>query len=117
MDFINKMFGGGQTAYGNLSIVDYQSNYFKKGNHVLVDVRTTGEFRDGHIPGAINIPLDQLQANISKVPQGKPVVVVCASGNRSRTGANIVAGAGYKDVFNLQGGTMMWMMGGNKVDK
>lgn len=100
-------------SYEQLDIVNYRSQFFG-GNtdHVLVDVRTTGEFRGGHVPGAINIPLDQISARMSEIPSGKPVVVICASGNRSKTGAKRLSDAGYDRVYNLKGGTMSWMMAG-----
>lgn len=98
-------------GYQNLSIADYKAQYVDAHKpHVLVDVRTAEEFRGGHLPGAINIPLNVLQQRAREVPRGKPVVVVCASGNRSVSGAKILAGAGYETVYNLQGGTMRWMM-------
>jgi rhodanese-related sulfurtransferase len=98
-------------GYQNLSIDDYKTRYFDGGApHVLVDVRTEGEFAGGHLPGAINIPLDQIVARAKEVPTGKPVVVVCASGNRSVGGSKALVNAGYTEVYNLQGGTMRWMM-------
>lgn len=99
------------TEYGNLNVNDYYNNYHKpKTDHVLVDVRTAGEFARGHVPGAVNIPLDQLDKRLKEVPEGKTVVVICASGNRSRSGASKFIQGGWTDVYNLNGGTMHWMM-------
>lgn len=120
MSFLTKLFGGGaSSAYGNLDIAQYEAEYFKQKNHVLVDVRTAGEYKGGHIPGAVNIPLDQLgdPQKLKKVPQDQTVVVVCASGNRSRSGAQKLVAAGYSDVFNLKGGTSRWRMAGKPVHK
>lgn len=104
--------------YEQLDIVSYRSQFFG-GNldHVLVDVRTVGEYRGGHVPGAVNIPLDQISARMSEIPSDKPVVVICASGNRSQTGAKRLADAGYDRVYNLKGGTMSWMMAGLPLDR
>ncbi|PJF39542.1 MAG: transferase, partial [Phototrophicales bacterium] len=77
---------------------------------------TPSEFKNGHVPGAINIPLDQLQARIDEIPTDKPIVVICASGNRSQTGAKRLANAGYDRVYNLKGGTMSWMMAGLPIE-
>ena len=49
----------------------------------ILDVRTPAEFAQGHVKGAVNIPLDQLQRSTAKVPKGKPVITCCLSGGRS----------------------------------
>lgn len=94
-----------------LSVSDYKATYVDgKRDHVLVDVRTPGEFSNGHLPGAINLPLNELGSKTNKIKKGKPVVVVCASGSRSRAGARMLLKAGFSDVYNLKGGTSAWMM-------
>jgi rhodanese-related sulfurtransferase len=105
-----------KTTYTDLSFVDYRSEFFETADHTLVDVRTTGEFTSGRIPGAVNIPLDQLQRRLDEIPAGRPVVVVCASGNRSQDGAHVIANAGHT-AYNLQGGTMVWMMNGLPLER
>ena len=120
MAFLTKLFGGGDEAsYGNIDVQQYQDDYYEQQNHTLVDVRSAGEYKGGHIPGAINIPLDQLgdEQKLKKIPQDKTIVVVCASGNRSRTGAQKLVSAGYSDVLNLKGGTSRWRIAGNVVHK
>lgn len=99
-------------AYQNMTFVEYRDHYHGQAAHILVDVRTAGEFRQGHVPGAINIPLDQLAKRSDEIAKGHPVVVICASGNRSKRGATILQKAGHDTVYNLQGGTMVWMMNG-----
>ena len=103
-------------GYDNIDIQSYENDY-STGNvdHVLVDVRTKGEYLQGHLPKAINIPLNELSQRVNEIPQGKAVVVVCASGNRSRTGASKIVEAGYENVYNLKGGTMTWMMNGKPI--
>lgn len=113
-----KFFSGGQNNnnnnnYGHLDTNTYHSDYYKaKADHILLDVRTPNEYAGGHLPGAVNIPLQQLAARVKEVPAGKPVVVVCATGNRSQTASSILVRSGYTEVFNLRGGTMAWMMRG-----
>ena len=71
---------------------------------VVIDVRTVGEFSVSHYKGAINIPVDSLQKNISKIgPKDKPVVVYCASGARSLAAAGILKRAGFTNVLNAGG--------------
>lgn len=100
-------------AYQNINTQGYHSRFFDAdADHVLLDVRTEIEFAQMHLPGAINIPLDRLPARAGEVPTGKPVIVVCATGNRSIVGSQLLLQAGHTDVYNLQGGTMGWMMAG-----
>ncbi|HVY31966.1 MAG TPA: rhodanese-like domain-containing protein [Polyangiaceae bacterium] len=68
----------------------------------LVDVRTPGEFAAGHIPGAINIPVQQLDARMSELqPKNTGVVVYCRSGHRSGNAARMLKSAGFVDVHDL----------------
>jgi len=97
-------------SYQHLSFVDYRDTYFENQEHTLVDVRSKMEYAQGHVPHAVNIPLNELQARLNDVDRSKPVVVICASGNRSMSGSEILAKAGVENVYNLMGGTMVWMM-------
>ena len=68
----------------------------------LVDVRTPGEFAAGHIPGAINIPVQQLDARMSELkPKDAAVVVYCRSGQRSGSAARLLKSAGFAAVHDL----------------
>jgi len=102
--------------YQHMNISTYRDD-FAETDHMLVDVRTTSEYNRGHLPGAINIPMDQINARIDEISKEKPVVFVCASGNRSGSVTEALANAGYDNVYNLDGGTMNWMMLGLSVDK
>lgn len=74
----------------------------------LVDVRTPAEFAGGALPGAVNIPLDQLAGRAAELKkEAKPVVVYCASGMRSGQAKRILAGAGLTEVHDL-GGIGRW---------
>ena len=74
----------------------------------LVDVRTPGEFAGGHLPGAVNIPLDQLRARVGELKnEPKPVVVYCASGMRSGQARRLLVGEGIAEVHDL-GGMNRW---------
>jgi NADPH-dependent 2,4-dienoyl-CoA reductase/sulfur reductase-like enzyme/peroxiredoxin family protein/rhodanese-related sulfurtransferase/TusA-related sulfurtransferase len=71
---------------------------------VIVDVRTRDEFSMGCIPGAINIPLDEIRSRLTEIPTGKPLLLYCAIGLRGYLAARILMGRGYPDVRNLSGG-------------
>ncbi|MBM3410697.1 MAG: rhodanese-like domain-containing protein [Bacteroidetes bacterium] len=78
------------------------SEAFKNGAF-LVDVRTPGEFAGGSVPGAVNIPLDQVSSQISRFKGKKGVVVFCKSGMRSGQAKGILDQNGIPQVIN--GGT------------
>jgi rhodanese-related sulfurtransferase len=66
----------------------------------IIDVRTKGEFQSGHIKGAVNIPLDSLKNNLSKLKKDKPVITCCASGMRSASAKGLLKANGFVDVYN-----------------
>ena len=71
------------------------------GGATLVDVRSPGEYASGHIEGALNVPVGELDGQLSRIPKDKPVVVYCASGIRSSRAASALRAAGYADVHDL----------------
>ena len=72
----------------------------------LIDVRTPAEFASGHIPGARNIPVDELRERMHEIALGR-VVVSCQVGQRGHTAAMLLREAGY-DAANLDGGYLTW---------
>lgn len=80
----------------------------------LVDVREPAEWRGGHAPRAVHIPLGQLSERSGRLPAGRPVVVVCASGSRSRTAAKQLRASGMK-ATSLSGGLAAWQAAGGSV--
>ena len=80
----------------------------KEGDYTLLDVRQPGEYEEAHLPGAKLIPVPQLSDRLDEIDTGKPVVVYCAVGGRSRAAAQLLAGKGYAEVYNLKGGIKAW---------
>lgn len=74
----------------------------------VLDVREKEEWKEGHIPGAIHIPLGQLQERINEVPRTCPIAVTCASGQRSSSAVSLLQREGFQDVENIVGGTIAW---------
>lgn len=69
---------------------------------LLVDVRTPAEFADRHLPGAINVPVQELAGRLSELePKTRPVVLYCRSGNRSGHAAAQLASAGFAEIYDL----------------
>lgn len=64
---------------------------------LLLDVRTPAEYREGHVPHALNLPVQELPARLHEVgPTHRPIVVYCRSGGRSAQAASLLTRAGYK---------------------
>ncbi len=75
----------------------------------FIDVRTTEEYAGGHAPKAVNLPLDALENELTKLDKTKPVYLICQTGRRSQKGSEILQKAGFNDVYNIQGGTSAWI--------
>ena len=78
--------------------------YKNTADAVLLDVRTTQEYRDGHVPGSQNVPLQQLD-NVEEVAENKETAlyVYCHSGMRSRQAVSLLQAMGYTNVHNIGG--------------
>lgn len=90
---------------------DHIQNSSNVNKYVFLDVRNVKEWEQGHISGALHIPLGQLPKRLNEIPEEEPIVVYCASGFRSAIAASILQAQGIKDVVNLSGGYNKWKQG------
>jgi hydroxyacylglutathione hydrolase len=81
----------------------------------VVDVRSESEWRGGHIPGAMHIPLGYLLDRLPEIPTDRPVIVQCQAGTRSAIAASVLQRAGRRRVVNLAGGLDVWQGAGLPV--
>ena len=102
LDTLKQIFGMGPK-------VDY-AQLVKQGA-IILDVRSKGEYQSGHIGGSINIPVDTLKSNLSKLKKDKPIITCCASGMRSASAKSILESNGYTEVHNGGG----WSSLQNKI--
>ena len=86
------------------------------GDVQVIDVRTPGEYAGGHVPGAINIPHMSIIARKSEIEPDKEHVFICALGQRSALACEFAASAGFKDLYNVEGGTEAWVKAGYGVE-
>ena len=88
------------------------------GEVQIVDVREPDEFDGalGHLPGALLVPLGELQKRTGEIDQSRPIVTVCRAGGRSAQAALMLQQAGFKQVANLSGGMLRWLADRNSVD-
>jgi rhodanese-related sulfurtransferase len=86
---------------------------------VVLDVRTPAEFAEGHIPGAVNLPVDEVKAKVEALIADKQtaIVVYCRSGARSARAMKIMKELGFETVFNLAGGIRRWQAENHPLEK
>ena len=89
---------------GAMPVITWRELQAEKDNVTLIDVRTAEEHSFGTIPGAVNIPVDELRNRLDEIPTDKPVVLFCAVGLRGYLALRILTGHGYSNVRNLTGG-------------
>ena len=88
--------------------VDEALRLWQAKEAILIDVRTPAEYRDGHIPGVVNIPLAEIEKRLGEIPKDKKVVLICRTGNRSAQGTKFLRSKGFDNVFNSTGGMSTW---------
>lgn len=91
IDFLKKLLGLGPAT-------DFKA-LLKEGAQII-DVRTKAEFDQGHVKGAVNIPLNNLSNHYAKMKKDKPIITCCASGVRSAQAKNILKANGFARVYN-----------------
>ena len=82
----------------------------------LLDVRSPGEWKHGHIPGAQHVFLPELREKAAKIDKEKATAVYCESGYRASLGASILKQEGFKDVRNVPGSWQAWKKAGFQVE-
>jgi rhodanese-related sulfurtransferase len=87
------------------------------GGAQIVDVREPDEWREGHIPGAIHIPLGKLAVRAGALDPARPVITVCRSGNRSLVALAVLRDAGITAAKSLAGGMNAWRSAGQPVER
>ncbi len=80
----------------------------KKGKFFLLDVRQPEEYEAAHLPGAMLIPLGELEARQEELDRSKKIITYCRSGHRSTAAAIALCGLGFEGVYHLDGGILNW---------
>jgi len=101
-----------ESPVGRMTASDARMFLASHPEALVLDVRNPDEWNDdlGHIDGARQIPLPELAARVAEVEgwKDKPIVLVCRAGRRSHTAAELLAGHGYRELYNLEGGMIAW---------
>ena len=110
--FFNFFCVGQQLAYKTISVSDASAMIQSSPNLLVVDVRTPEEYAQGHLQGAINIPLSDLPLRIGGLDPNRPILVYCQTGYRSAQASAILVKAGFTQVYNMDGGITAWINSG-----
>lgn len=100
-----------------LSPVDLLEILDSPTSPLVVDLRNPVEFGVAHIPGAINIPLAELEARIDELRHEHGVLIYCINGARTRQAEPIVYANDIEDVYHLEGALQGWIRGGHPIEK
>jgi rhodanese-related sulfurtransferase len=86
---------------------------------LIIDVRTPGEYKEGHVPGAVNISVFDFRSRFEQLnpPKDKPIIVICEHGPRSSFAGFMLKSAGYKNVFELDGAMKEWKKSNLPMEK
>lgn len=107
------MFMTHPTQVPELDPVQTYERLKRSDRHFFLDVRTVAEYQEVHASHVVHIPLDRLDPRKLVADHGvtpdTPIYVICRSGGRSYQGAMILKSAGFKEVYNVTGGTVAWV--------
>ncbi len=92
--------------------VDQVAGLLEYNTFTVIDVRESWEFNEGHISGALLIPLAELPSRLDEIPTGRAIVLVCRSGGRSMQAYSYLKDQGINDVHNMRGGMLEWVAAG-----
>ncbi len=84
---------------------------------LFLDVRSSGEYLSGHVPGAKNIPVQALAEHLAEVPKDKKVFVYCESGVRSTRATQMLVGAGFTNIINMKASMRGWRNAGFETER
>ena len=102
-----------------LKVEEFEKQLIATKGEQLIDVRTPQEFEKYRIRSAKNIDFRNsgFRKEIEKLDKNKPVLVYCLSGNRSKSAANVLKEAGFKNIYELDGGINSWSKAGKPIDQ
>jgi rhodanese-related sulfurtransferase len=98
------------STWEEISVAEAEARY--SAGAFMLDVRQPEEWDEVHIPGATLIPLGELPQRLGELPKDQEIVVYCRSGNRSQSGAEILAKNGFSGVTSMAGGITEWSAAG-----
>jgi hydroxyacylglutathione hydrolase len=90
------------------------STQLERDNPVVLDVRSEAEWKSGHVPGSLNLPLGSLDQRMAEIPDARPLIVHCQTGARAAMAAGLLRARGFQDVRLFPGGFAEWRASGRE---
>jgi hydroxyacylglutathione hydrolase len=101
----------------HITVSDLHERLAQEPGVYVVDVRRPSEYAAGHLPRAVNVPLDRLAGAGLPLDPAQPIAVVCAGGYRSSAAASLLQQRGFASLLNVVGGTAAWVQAGYDVER
>lgn len=104
-------------GYALVGIDEWHADLMAAEEPYLLDVRTVEEHEEGHIPGALHIPYQEIEDRLDELPEAKdePIWLYCRTDRRSQIAAAHLSELGYSDLRVLEGGILAWQEAGHEV--
>ena len=96
--------------------VEELAQFMERPDIQVVDVREDWEYRRGHVPGVVPLPLSQIAARLAEIPTDRPLAIICEHGERSLTVADFLVRRGLAAV-SVRGGTSAWVRSGRAIER
>ncbi len=114
---INRFLTSLPSDYYTIANTEDLKSIVKIDHALLIDVRQSSEYSSGHIPSAINIPLQTLIANLDKIPNDRPVILYCTTGYRTAMGVMTLQMLGHTNVRAFPPSIQGWKAAGEPLEK
>jgi rhodanese-related sulfurtransferase len=107
------------TAQASVAASPYLIERVANNDWLLIDVRSPQEFADGHIPGAVNMPHENINDYLSELEghKNKPIIIYCRSGRRAKLAMKVLEELDFSEVMHLEGDMLGWSAAGMTVDR
>ena len=104
---------------GKVNVISPAEFKVKSQNQIIVDIRTSQEYKQGHLKNAVNINLFDraFLEEVNKLDKSKPIFIYCRSGNRTSSASKKMMNLGFEQVYDLKGGISNWVGSKNEIEK
>lgn len=115
---VGSIFAHAQTIK-KLDPQNFEKQLKESKDPILVDVRTPGEYAQGHLANAVLIDIysDDFKSRVGKLDKSKPVFVYCKAGSRSSSAVGVFTEMGFKEIYDLSGGITAWQKASKPIEK
>jgi rhodanese-related sulfurtransferase len=103
------------TPNGDVSVEQARSLIQSRPDLVILDVRTVAEYEEGHISGAVNIPVQELEERLGELDASSEILVYCRTGNRSSVAVQLLKANMFEKLYHMSSGITAWVNAGYPI--